>query len=100
LLDKRSKLRLRSMICRSIEQRALHWLASATLVFLLQFAVVAGTQESAMPFSLRRWTTEDGLPKNTVISLLQTHDGYLWVGTREGLARFDGVRFTVFADEL
>ncbi|MHB8522676.1 MAG: sensor histidine kinase [Limisphaerales bacterium] len=51
-------------------------------------------------FSLRRWTTEDGLPRNTVISLLQTHDGYLWVGTRHGLARFDGVRFKVFTEEL
>lgn len=37
---------------------------------------------------------------NTVRSLLQTHDGYLWVGTRDGLARFDGVRFKVFTEEL
>jgi ligand-binding sensor domain-containing protein/signal transduction histidine kinase len=37
-----------------------------------------------------------GLPQSSVYSLLQTRDGYLWVGTRGGLARFDGVRFTTF----
>src|SRR5262249_42209700 len=42
------------------------------------------------------WTTDSGLPHNTVRSILQSRDGYLWVGTADGLARFDGVRFTVF----
>jgi ligand-binding sensor domain-containing protein len=42
------------------------------------------------------WTTEDGLPQNSILSIAQTRDGYLWVGTWGGLARFDGVRFTVF----
>jgi PAS domain S-box-containing protein len=42
------------------------------------------------------WQTEDGLPQNSIHALLQTRDGYLWLGTQEGLARFDGVRFAVF----
>jgi diguanylate cyclase (GGDEF)-like protein len=42
------------------------------------------------------WQTGDGLPQNTVTSIVQTPDGYLWMGTREGLVRFDGARFTVF----
>jgi diguanylate cyclase (GGDEF)-like protein len=42
------------------------------------------------------WTTQEGLPQNSVSSLLQTPDGYLWFGTEEGLVRFDGGRFTVF----
>jgi ligand-binding sensor domain-containing protein/signal transduction histidine kinase len=42
------------------------------------------------------WLTETGLPQNTVHSLAQTSDGYIWIGTEEGLARFDGVKFTVF----
>ena len=42
------------------------------------------------------WQTKDGLPQNSVDSMVQTRDGYLWLGTQEGLARFDGVRFTVF----
>jgi ligand-binding sensor domain-containing protein/signal transduction histidine kinase len=45
---------------------------------------------------IRSWGTGAGLPQNTVNAIVQTPDGYLWVGTRDGLARFDGVRFTVF----
>jgi ligand-binding sensor domain-containing protein/signal transduction histidine kinase len=37
------------------------------------------------------WTTDEGLPQNSVIALTQTHDGYLWLGTRNGLVRFDGI---------
>ncbi len=42
------------------------------------------------------WKIKEGLPQNTVQAICQTRDGYLWLGTEEGLARFDGVRFTVF----
>ncbi len=42
------------------------------------------------------WQTEQGLPQNTVQAILQTRDGYLWMGTKEGLARFDGIRFSIF----
>ena len=42
------------------------------------------------------WDSDTGLPQNTVGPILQTRDGYLWLGTQEGLVRFDGVRFTVF----
>ncbi len=42
------------------------------------------------------WKDEAGLPQNTVFALTQSRDGFLWVGTGEGLARFDGVHFTVF----
>ncbi len=40
-----------------------------------------------------RWTTDNGLPQNSVTSIVQTRDGYLWIGTFGGLTRFDGVRF-------
>jgi PAS domain S-box-containing protein len=42
------------------------------------------------------WTTENGLPQNSVNAIVQTRDGYLWLGTFGGLARFDGIRFTTF----
>ena len=42
------------------------------------------------------WQTEQGLPQNSVSALVQDHDGYLWVGTYGGLARFDGERFRFF----
>src|SRR6476620_8368881 len=42
------------------------------------------------------WTTDDGLPQNTVSAIVQTRDGYLWLATAGGLVRFDGLRFRVF----
>lgn len=42
------------------------------------------------------WTADEGLPQNSVYAVIQTRDGYLWLGTDEGLVRFDGLRFTVF----
>ncbi|HUI78187.1 MAG TPA: two-component regulator propeller domain-containing protein [Bryobacteraceae bacterium] len=42
------------------------------------------------------WTQGQGLPQDTIRTISQTADGYLWLGTDEGLARFDGYDFTVF----
>ncbi|MGI8642426.1 MAG: ligand-binding sensor domain-containing protein, partial [Pyrinomonadaceae bacterium] len=42
------------------------------------------------------WTADDWLPQNSVYGIVQTQDGYLWLATVDGLARFDGARFTVF----
>jgi ligand-binding sensor domain-containing protein len=42
------------------------------------------------------WRGRDGLPEGTVQSLAESRDGYLWIGTQRGAARFDGVRFTRF----
>src|SRR5262245_29712885 len=47
-------------------------------------------------YLIKNWTTADGLPENSVRAIVETRDGYLWLGTANGLARFDGVRFTVF----
>jgi ligand-binding sensor domain-containing protein/signal transduction histidine kinase len=43
------------------------------------------------------WRTQEGLPENRIRAIAQTPDGYLWLGTSSGLARFDGVRFVVYA---
>ncbi|MEP7336208.1 MAG: two-component regulator propeller domain-containing protein [Acidobacteriota bacterium] len=53
-------------------------------------------REVSSPFLLTHWTTENGLPQNSVTAIVQTPDGYLWLGTFGGLARFDGVKFTIF----
>ncbi len=42
------------------------------------------------------WTTEDGLPQNSINDIVQTRDGYLWLATFGGLIRFDGITFKVF----
>lgn len=53
-------------------------------------------KKAVTQYNLDVWTTESGLPQNTVTSVVQTQDGYLWVGTFGGLARFDGAHFTTF----
>lgn len=51
---------------------------------------------SLQQYLLDSWQIREGLPQNTVQAIVQTRDGYLWIGTQEGLARFDGVQFTIF----
>jgi len=47
-------------------------------------------------YSIHIWRMQEGLPQNIVKSIAEMPDGYIWIGTQEGLARFDGVRFTVY----
>lgn len=75
--------------------------AAALLALLLclllpRMADAAGGAERIEDFSYRVWQARDGLPSSTVQALAQTPDGYLWVGTSNGLSRFDGARFIVF----
>ena len=55
-----------------------------------------GARRGASAFSFRAWQREQGLPRNSVRALAQTRDGYLWMGTDDGLTRFDGARFVSF----
>jgi ligand-binding sensor domain-containing protein len=48
------------------------------------------------PYRFFSWTTDNGLPQNSIQALLQTRDGYLWMSTLDGLVRFDGLRFRIF----
>ncbi len=50
----------------------------------------------AEDYSVRNWHMEEGLPDGEITAIAQTPDGYLWVGTPKGLARFDGTRFRVY----
>jgi two-component system sensor histidine kinase/response regulator len=45
------------------------------------------------------WGTQSGLPQGSVLALAQSPDGYLWIATEDGLARFDGVRFSLYDKE-
>jgi signal transduction histidine kinase/ligand-binding sensor domain-containing protein len=49
-------------------------------------------------YMVENWQVEEGLPQISVTSIAQTPDGYLWLGTFSGLARFDGIRFRVFTE--
>src|SRR5258705_975896 len=50
--------------------------------------------EPASGYASKNFTVEDGLLSNDVNVILQTRDGFLWIGTAEGLLRFDGRHFT------
>jgi hypothetical protein len=69
------------------------WLAS-----FLSGCLVIGLAPSMILAQYRfdNWTTEQGLPQNSVLAIAQTADGYLWLATYNGLVRFDGMRFTVY----
>lgn len=47
-------------------------------------------------YNVEVYSTESGLPQSSILSIIQTSDGYLWLATYEGIARFDGVRFIIF----
>ncbi|HMJ91495.1 MAG TPA: two-component regulator propeller domain-containing protein, partial [Candidatus Acidoferrum sp.] len=70
---------------------------AAVLLCLARFLMAADdfTRTNA-GFTVRVWETDDGLPQSSVLALAQTPDGYLWLGTLNGLVRFDGLRFDVF----
>jgi ligand-binding sensor domain-containing protein/signal transduction histidine kinase len=65
-------------------------------VFAFHLPAAAETAQSVSPFIVDSWSSEEGLPDNEVISVIQTRDGYLWLGTLHGLVRFDGIHFTIF----
>jgi ligand-binding sensor domain-containing protein/signal transduction histidine kinase len=66
-------------------------------LLLMAGLVLTGDAAFGSPnYVSRVWLRENGLPQNTVTAVLQTRDGYLWIGTYNGLARFDGVRFVCY----
>lgn len=82
-------------------QNSFRWLARLLFIVLAMTSLHAeelapsGDADYVVDF----WRTEQGLPHNMVSAILQTRDGYLWVGTADGLARFDGLNFTHIGDE-
>lgn len=52
--------------------------------------------ESGPSYIRRGWQVDEGVPHNVVRRMVQTRDGYLWLATGEGLARFDGINFNVY----
>ena len=68
------------------------------LIIVLAAIIVALTASAngGADVRFKTWNTENGLPQNSVVGIAQTHDGYIWLATFDGLARFDGVRFKIF----
>ncbi len=79
--------------------------AARFAVAIVGLAVVLGASEPAYAldpslapsqYVADNWQIPEGLPQTSAQAVARTPDGYLWIGTQEGLARFDGARFVVF----
>ena len=64
------------------------------IVITLIFCSIANAQE--LPYSFEHYTIKNGLSSNTVFSTYRDSYGFLWVGTEDGLNRFDGYTFKVY----
>ncbi|MBQ1662226.1 MAG: hypothetical protein II054_06970 [Treponema sp.] len=70
---------------------------SLGLIFLTSQALSAQSGDDFMSeFVTRGWTTEDGLPGNTITDIIQDSTGYIYIGTYGGFARFDGAEFSIY----
>ncbi|MCS0633278.1 histidine kinase [Telluria mixta] len=61
-------------------------------VLLLAAGPVPAAPETFADYHHTQWTAADGVPPG-IAALAQTHDGWLWLGTADGLYRFDGLAF-------
>src|SRR6185436_20904558 len=68
----------------------------ALAVWLVASAVVTAAAAPSRDYIIDVWGTDRGLPTSFVNAVAQTPDGYLWIGTQNGLLRFDGLRFVAF----
>ncbi|WP_334236730.1 sensor histidine kinase [Terriglobus sp. ADX1] len=63
---------------------------------LLAVCLLCWSGDALSQYRFTQWTADTGLPQNSVRGLVQTPDGFLWVATLNGVAKFDGVHFRVF----
>jgi ligand-binding sensor domain-containing protein len=69
---------------------------AAAMLLAAQTALALDPGKAITQYMQTAWTSESGLPQNSVQAVAQTADGYLWFGTQEGLSRFDGMHFTTY----
>lgn len=72
-------------------------LRSVLLAGLLSFGVAAAQAADAPPLILQHLTAADGLPQGSVYTTLQDSQGFVWLGTEDGLVRYDGNELVRYA---
>ena len=74
----------------------LTFICCLSAIFGNDTAVALDSRKAITQYVHDVWQAKEGLPQQTIYDIAQTRDGFLWLGTQEGLVRFDGVRFTAF----
>jgi PAS domain S-box-containing protein len=92
---------LSKLLCQARQTPGLaprfRWLCALVAALAAPGAFALNPAEKPANYIVTRWDAEDGLPQNSIRQIFQTRDGYLWIGTTQGLARFDGLTFTIFS---
>jgi signal transduction histidine kinase/ligand-binding sensor domain-containing protein len=83
---------------RRFSQRSFGWLLIPLVSLLIHAPGFALDPLKPLATQIHRsWRSEDGLPQDSATALLESRDGFLWIGTRAGLVRFDGATFETFS---
>lgn len=73
-----------------------NWTCLCVVALFAADTFALDTKKPLADFMHQTWSVDNGLPQSTIRGISQTRDGYLWFATHEGVARFDGLAFTVF----
>ncbi|MCP5054388.1 MAG: protein kinase [bacterium] len=68
----------------------------ALMIFCSAGILAVNVENAANQYTIDSWSDQNGLAHNNVKVIVQTHDRYLWLGTHDGLSRFDGGKFFTF----
>ncbi len=98
------RLRRAAFAVNQSRPTALLGFVSVTLLLVAALSAAAAHAQTNVPGSPQAitqlvhdvWRIEDGLPQNSVRAIVQTREGYLWLGTEEGLVRYNGQNFEIF----
>ncbi len=71
----------------------------AFILFLVASVFLCARGQNSEQLNFRHFRVEDGLSQGSINAILQDHKGFIWVGTHDGLNRFDGMEFKVFRSE-
>ncbi|OKL39013.1 ligand-binding sensor domain-containing protein [Pontibacter flavimaris] len=68
-------------------------------IFLILCLLLATAAAHGQQYNIRSWTLEQGLPQSQVMAIQQDHSGFLWLATRAGLSRFNGINFHTYTKD-
>jgi len=80
------------MIINKNAENTLKYLFCLLIMMLLSSTAIAQKK----PVKFNRLTSSDGLSQNTVSAIVQDHDGFIWIGTEDGINKYDGYNFEIF----